>query len=301
MTEEKIVHAAISATTHTAEQTARAQSGWSRFSPLHRGRLRPRRHPRGGDRRPRRLRPARRTAATSRTSTSRPSCSPARRSASSRWARRSPCCSAASTSPSVRSPASSSSSASFFVLDGKSTAVWVLGFGVMLVVAVAVGLLNGALIRFAKFTPVAATLVHVHRARRPGLHAARCAGRLHRRVRDRAHLHEGRPGADRVHRLRPRAPSALELMLRKSRFGLRLRAVGSDEESARRVGVPINRTRCSATSAPRCSRSSARSSCSRSSASATRGRARATRSPRSPPSCSAARACSAGAERSSGR
>ena len=49
--------------------------------------------------------------------------------------------------------------ASFFVLDGKSPAVWVLGFAVMLVSAIGVGLLNGALIRFAKFTPVAATLV----------------------------------------------------------------------------------------------------------------------------------------------
>ena len=34
----------------------------------------------------------------------------------------------------------------------------------------------------------------------------------------------------------------LEVGLRRSRWGLRLRAVGSDEESARRVGVPINRT-----------------------------------------------------------
>ena len=34
----------------------------------------------------------------------------------------------------------------------------------------------------------------------------------------------------------------LEFGLRKTRFGLRLRAVGSDEESARRVGVPVNRT-----------------------------------------------------------
>ena len=58
--------------------------------PLHRGRLRPRLHPRGGDDRPRRVRAGRTTAAISRTSTSRPSCSPARRSASSRWARRSP-------------------------------------------------------------------------------------------------------------------------------------------------------------------------------------------------------------------
>ena len=38
-------------------------------------------------------------------------------------------------------------------------AIWVLGFVVMLACAVAVGLLNGSLIRFAKFTPVAATLV----------------------------------------------------------------------------------------------------------------------------------------------
>jgi len=34
----------------------------------------------------------------------------------------------------------------------------------------------------------------------------------------------------------------LELGLRKAQFGLRLRAVGSQEESARRVGVPVNRT-----------------------------------------------------------
>ena len=31
-------------------------------------------------------------------------------------------------------------------------------------------------------------------------------------------------------------------MLRLTRSGMRLRAVGSDEESARRVGVPVNRT-----------------------------------------------------------
>src|SRR5207342_1937856 len=34
----------------------------------------------------------------------------------------------------------------------------------------------------------------------------------------------------------------LEVGLRKTKFGLQLRAVGSDEESARRVGVPVNRT-----------------------------------------------------------
>src|SRR6476646_10284805 len=49
--------------------------------------------------------------------------------------------------------------ASFFVLDGKAPAVWLLGFVLMVAAAVGVGLLNGSLIRFAKFTPVAATLV----------------------------------------------------------------------------------------------------------------------------------------------
>ena len=38
------------------------------------------------------------------------------------------------------------------------------------------------------------------------------------------------------------AAVGLELMLRKTQFGMRLRAVGSDEESARRVGVPVNKT-----------------------------------------------------------
>jgi len=34
----------------------------------------------------------------------------------------------------------------------------------------------------------------------------------------------------------------LEVGLRKTQFGMRLRAIGSNEEAARRVGVPVNRT-----------------------------------------------------------
>ena len=48
---------------------------------------------------------------------------------------------------------------SFFILDGRSGAAWALGFGVMFACAIGVGLVNGALIRFANFTAVAATLV----------------------------------------------------------------------------------------------------------------------------------------------
>ena len=42
---------------------------------------------------------------------------------------------------------------SFFVLDGKPPGIWALGFVLMFLAAVGVGLLNGSLIRFAKFTP----------------------------------------------------------------------------------------------------------------------------------------------------
>ena len=43
---------------------------------------------------------------------------------------------------------------------------------------------------------------HVHRSRRAGVHAATGPRRLHRRVGDERHLDEDRPGPDRVHRVR---------------------------------------------------------------------------------------------------
>ena len=131
--------------------------------------------------------------------------------------------------------------ASFFVLDGRSPALWALGFGLMLLAAVAVGLLNGALIRFARFTPVAATLVTYI-----GL------GGLSFTLRD---APDGYIAASVTRVIATKVGPvpiafvvfvlgafALELGLRKTRFGMRVRAVGSDEESARRVGVPVNRT-----------------------------------------------------------
>jgi ribose transport system ATP-binding protein len=130
---------------------------------------------------------------------------------------------------------------SFFVLDGRSPAVWVLGFVVMLLCAVGVGLLNGSLIRFAKFTPVAATLVtyiglgglaFTLRSAPDGYIAASVTSAIATKV-------GPVPVAFVVFVL---VAFALEFMLRKTQFGMRLRAVGSDEESARRVGVPINRT-----------------------------------------------------------
>ena len=131
--------------------------------------------------------------------------------------------------------------ASFFILDGRSPAVWVLGFGVMLACAVGVGLLNGSLIRFANFTPVAATLVTYI-----GL------GGLAFTLRDAPDGYIAASVTERISTKVGPVPVAfvvfvlcalgLELGLRKPRSGMRLRAVGSDEESARRVGVPVNRT-----------------------------------------------------------
>jgi ribose transport system ATP-binding protein len=130
---------------------------------------------------------------------------------------------------------------SFFILDGKSPAVWVLGFGVMLACATGVGLLNGGLIRFANFTPVAATLVTYI-----------ALGGLAFTLRDAPDGYIAVSITDAISTKVGPVPIAfvvfvlcalgLELALRKARFGLRLRALGSDEESARRVGVPVNRT-----------------------------------------------------------
>ena len=131
--------------------------------------------------------------------------------------------------------------ASFFVLDGKSPAVWALGFFLMFLAALGVGLLNGSLIRFARFTPVAATLVtyiglgglaFTLRSAPDGYIAASVTNAIETKV-------GPIPIAFIAFVV---AAVGLELGLRRSQFGMRLRAVGSDEESARRVGVPVNRT-----------------------------------------------------------
>jgi ribose transport system ATP-binding protein len=131
--------------------------------------------------------------------------------------------------------------ASFFVLDGRSPAVWALGFVLMFLCAVAVGLLNGSLIRFARFTPVAATLVtyiglgglaYTLRSAPDGYIAGSVTNAIQTKV-------GPVPIAFIVFVL---SAFALEFGLRRSRVGMRLRAVGSAEESARRAGVPVNRT-----------------------------------------------------------
>ncbi|MCA0872241.1 ATP-binding cassette domain-containing protein [Seohaeicola saemankumensis] len=130
---------------------------------------------------------------------------------------------------------------SFFINDGNTAATMALGFALMFGAAVTVGLVNGLLIRFANFTPIAATL-----AMFIGLQGMSFV------------LRDG-PGGyiafDVIDTLTWRVGPiplaflvmvglaiALELGLRRKRPGWQLRAVGSNEEAARRIGVPTDRT-----------------------------------------------------------
>ena len=131
--------------------------------------------------------------------------------------------------------------ASFFINDGQSAATIALGFGLMFGAALVVGTVNGLLIQFANFTPIAATL-----AMFIGLQGF-------------SFLLRNGPGGyinfDVVDvitwKLGPVPVAflvlvafaiAAEYALRRLRPGWQLRATGSDEESARRIGIRIDRT-----------------------------------------------------------
>jgi ribose transport system ATP-binding protein len=131
--------------------------------------------------------------------------------------------------------------ASFFVTDPQPVAVIAAGLAVMAAVAVAVGLVNGSLIRFAGFTPIAATLTTYI--------ALQGLGFLLRDGPD-GYIHAGVVAAIQA-TVGPipvaflalvAAALVAELGLRRGRWGRRLRATGSDEEAARRVGVKVHRT-----------------------------------------------------------
>ena len=131
--------------------------------------------------------------------------------------------------------------ASFFINDDKSAAVMAFGFALMFLGALAVGTINGLLIRFANFTPIAATLAMYI--------AIQGASFLLRNAPD---GYISYPVTDWINWQIGPLPMAfvalvlvavaLEYALRKHRAGWRLRAIGSDEESARRMGLRIDRT-----------------------------------------------------------
>jgi ribose transport system ATP-binding protein len=131
--------------------------------------------------------------------------------------------------------------ASFFITDSKPVGTVIIGLVIMVVVAAAVGLVNGSLIRFAKFTPIAATLT---------LYIA--LGGIAFLLRNTQGGYIGQSFLGFVGLSFGPVPLvfivfvvlsvAFEFFLRRRRWGWRLRATGSDEESARRIGIGINKT-----------------------------------------------------------
>lgn len=131
--------------------------------------------------------------------------------------------------------------ASFFVIADAPFSQILLGIVLMLLAALITGSVNGFLIRFGRFTPVAATLAvyialqgfsYVLRDGPEGIINASITGFIKTKI-------GPFPVAFLVLVV---FAFALEFALRFTRWGLALRAVGSDEEAARRVGVRVNRT-----------------------------------------------------------
>ncbi|TDD54984.1 ATP-binding cassette domain-containing protein [Nonomuraea terrae] len=130
---------------------------------------------------------------------------------------------------------------SFFFTDGHSGQMLVLGLVLMAALAASTGLVNGSLIRFGKFTPVAATLAtYIALQGFSYLLRDTPGGLISTAVTDVITLTIGPvPIAFIVLVV---LAFGMEFLLRTTRWGRNIRAVGSDEESARRLGVRSTRT-----------------------------------------------------------
>ena len=131
--------------------------------------------------------------------------------------------------------------ASFFINDGSPVGSILTGLGLMLLVALLVGLLNGSMIRYLKFTAIAATLTmyialqgfsFLLRDAPGGYISADVTGLITSKV-------GPVPVAFLVLVV---VAVVFEWALRNRRWGWNLRATGSNEESARRMGINVNRT-----------------------------------------------------------
>ena len=131
--------------------------------------------------------------------------------------------------------------ASFFINEDKSAAMISAGFFLMFATAILVGSVNGALIRFANFTPIAATLaMYIGLQGVSFLFRDSPGGYISYAVTEKINAQIGAiPVAFIVLVV---VALGCEYGLRNSKHGWRLRATGSNEESARRVGIKINRT-----------------------------------------------------------
>ena len=130
---------------------------------------------------------------------------------------------------------------SFFVNDKKSFFVITFGFILMFIVGILIGTINGSLIRFAKFTPVAGTLtIYIALIGIGFLLRPAPGGYINSSITDALMVKVGPIPVTFI--ILVIIAVILEIFLRHSKWGVELRASGSNEESARRLGVNINRT-----------------------------------------------------------
>ncbi|HEY7919504.1 MAG TPA: ATP-binding cassette domain-containing protein [Streptosporangiaceae bacterium] len=125
---------------------------------------------------------------------------------------------------------------SFFENSGRSAVIIVAGFVVMIAAAAAVGLLNGSMVRFARFTPIVATLVTyialqgislVLRPFQAGYISFSILNAINHSV-----------GPVAIAFLAAVVVAiAMEWALHRARWGRSLRAIGSDPAAAFRLGV----------------------------------------------------------------
>jgi ribose transport system ATP-binding protein len=131
--------------------------------------------------------------------------------------------------------------ASFFINDDAPLTAILLGILTMAVVAVVVGLANGSLIRFVKFTAIAATLTtYIAIGGFAFLLRPEPDGYISQSVAEVLNAAAG--PIPYVFMALVVAVIAMEYLLRKSRWGWQLRAVGSNEEAARKVGIRTTRS-----------------------------------------------------------
>ncbi|MFN0114039.1 MAG: ATP-binding cassette domain-containing protein [Paracoccaceae bacterium] len=130
--------------------------------------------------------------------------------------------------------------ASFFVLDDMSAGTIAAGFVLMVGAAVAVGLVNGLLIRFANFTAIAATLaMFIGLQGLSFLFREAPGGYITYSVVEVVTWQIGPVPV--AFLILVALALAAEWALRATPAGWRLRALGSNEESARRTGLHIDR------------------------------------------------------------
>ena len=130
---------------------------------------------------------------------------------------------------------------SFFENSGRSPAVIVAGFVVMVAASAAVGLFNGAIVWFAKFTPIVATLVTYTALQGISLVLRPFQGGYISFAILNAINRSAGPVAI-AFLVAAVLAVALERGLHRARWGRSLRAMGSDPAAAFRVGVRPRRT-----------------------------------------------------------